>query len=1021
MSNLPKYTFLPWLKQGIANEITEVDDKGVSTTGNQGRALMQVNLDITANGASTQVRRVSKDVQLLGPGDILGMNADAVIRTEPYNGISNFEPNYLASIDFYDEDFAWRYTPAKANDVTNQLRPWLFLFVLKSDEFTLSPGSSTALPSITIAAGKDAAFLPKADEIDTWAHVHVDQDLMPGAIPGSSIKLAKQELTDLINENPNKAHCRIIAPRKLEANVDYTVFLVPSFETGRLAGLGVADTDIAAVPAQAPSWGTNAPHLFVPDQWPVYYNWSFSTGASGDFEGDVLKLQQLAIDDPRIGRQTIDLQDPGLGMSYQVELANVAPLTGNYTKTTLLLDGALKIPGVEGEAYPFSDWEDDVNGSSLDNYRTSLQDLVNLGDDLKASTFSSTAGNSYGKQIIGGEKVDDDPIISPPLYGRWHALKSRVNAEDSSAAGEPGWIHELNCDPRHRALAGLGAKIVRDKQDDYLREAWAQVDGIDDANMLIQRTQLSIAATSAMHAKHLQSQPDEKVWTMIGSLSSRMKNGSKTYYQEAKESTLPLATQRGALRKMMRPRGPLMRRIDPTQQINSGTSNLINALDQQTVTAAQPKAAPTMAKTKPLGDVQQAFDQAIDQEPYPFNTVPVGSVAASTAPDESQAVSLRSALDSLKSSINSVVVTPAARPQFGLSKAEDMKAQINPAATISNKVNRKIRTVNKSGSTTGAGYTAGGNAMGKIKRHPEFREAMYRYVREYSTDFIISNLDLIPENSISLLETNQKFIESFMTGLNHEMGRELLWNEYPTDQRGTYFKQFWDKPGSVSGTTMNDIDDIHTWPANTELGEHGTSSSGSDNLVLVFRGDFLKKYPNTLIYAVKADWVRDGNGVPQYGDDRIEDPTDIRRPIFMAKVEPDLTFIGLDITLDEAKGTDPGNITPGMSPEADPGYFFVLKEVAGDIRFGMDIPPDPPETFSSWDDLHWGRLTSNDCIRIADLPTNPLGRPLNDTISGHQVEWDAQMNASDMAMILYQQPVKVLIHARIMLQNAQDI
>ena len=34
-----------------------------------------------------------------------------------------------------------------------------------------------------------------------------------------------------------------------------------------------------------------------------------------------------------------------------------------------------------------------------------------------------------------------------------------------------------------------------------------------------------------------------------------------------------------------------------------------------------------------------------------------------------------------------------------------------------------------------------------------------------------------------------------MVGLNHEFARELLWREYPTDQRGSYFRQFWDVSG----------------------------------------------------------------------------------------------------------------------------------------------------------------------------------------------------------------------------------
>ena len=54
------------------------------------------------------------------------------------------------------------------------------------------------------------------------------------------------------------------------------------------------------------------------------------------------------------------------------------------------------------------------------------------------------------------------------------------------------------------------------------------------------------------------------------------------------------------------------------------------------------------------------------------------------------------------------------------------------------------------------------------------------------------NIHLVEPDSVTLLETNQRFIESYMVGLNHEFARELLWREYPTDQRGSYFRQFWD-------------------------------------------------------------------------------------------------------------------------------------------------------------------------------------------------------------------------------------
>ena len=72
-------------------------------------------LDLAGNpvgGGAPLTATVAQDIALYGPGDIVGIDARAVIRTEPRDWITNFESNYLAAIDFYDEDFPWRYTPA---------------------------------------------------------------------------------------------------------------------------------------------------------------------------------------------------------------------------------------------------------------------------------------------------------------------------------------------------------------------------------------------------------------------------------------------------------------------------------------------------------------------------------------------------------------------------------------------------------------------------------------------------------------------------------------------------------------------------------------------------------------------------------------------------------------------------------------------------------------------------------------------------------------------------------------------
>ena len=92
--------------------------------------------------------------------------------------------------------------------------------------------------------------------------------------------------------------------------------------------------------------------------------------------------------------------------------------------------------------------------------------------------------------------------------------------------------------------------------------------------------------------------------------------------------------------------------------------------------------------------------------------------------------------------------------------------------------------------------------------HPIFADPMYRPLRDLSSELLIPNLNLIPNNTITLLETNPRFIEAYMVGLNHEMARELLWREFPTDQRGSYFRQFWDVGEIVNRDPAKDAEAV---------------------------------------------------------------------------------------------------------------------------------------------------------------------------------------------------------------------
>src|SRR5205823_5446061 len=147
-------------------------------------------------------------------------------------------------------------------------------------------------------------------------------------------------------------------------------------------------------------------------------------------------------------------------------------------------------------------------------------------------------------------------------------------------------------------------------------------------------------------------------------------------------------------------------------------------------------------------------------------------------------------------------------------------------------------------------------------------EPMYRPLKDLDDQLFVPNLNLIKMNTVVALETNQEFIEAYMVGVNSEFSRELLWREYPTDMRGSYFRQFWDvtpflDPGATDEEALReslyDIPEIHRWLRTSKLGEHDNRepdpSVERNEIVLAIRGELLKKYPNTVIYAHAAEWA----------------------------------------------------------------------------------------------------------------------------------------------------------------------
>jgi hypothetical protein len=155
------------------------------------------------------------------------------------------------------------------------------------------------------------------------------------------------------------------------------------------------------------------------------------------------------------------------------------------------------------------------------------------------------------------------------------------------------------------------------------------------------------------------------------------------------------------------------------------------------------------------------------------------------------------------------------------------------------------------------------------------------------------------------------------------MGREMLWQGLPTDQRGTPFQHFWQR---LDGNT--DIDFIHQWSA-VPLGSQPGNTAMT---VLLFRGRLLERFPNLSIYAypLKPQEKRPGESTVDMH------PADAVMPAIRGHLAPDITYVGFPI-----------------DPDVMDTYFFIVEEHMTEPRFGFDERVGNGQNSTSWQDVDW--------------------------------------------------------------------
>ena len=466
-------TFLPWLRGGAGAAVN-----AAGTVMGANRLTFQVDLTVTKTlddpHKTASPLTASVSMELLGPGDVIGLAPGQVIRTEPADGATGVEPAVFPAVEFGDPTLPWLFTPAPENAGwagqaappagSHRLIPWICLVTVPdTDGITLD----TAAGTLTIATPADARQqLPDLAEAAAWAHVQYAGDL-----DADTLNTPRPQNGDLHAADADAARTlaraaaggtlsRLLSPRQLAPDHRYFACVVPTFMAGRVAGLGGSPKPTA--PA-GPAWDVS-PAGEAALTLPVYYSFTFTTGTGGDFQS----LAQLLVHPPQVSGA------PGSGLgprTLTVTLPFRQPTSGSKLPTTIV---ALPMPGMlepVGATQP-------ADPAEFSQVQQALQDEVKP------------------------RPKDQLPELLPTAYG---AVQAGVRPADLAAnfAQQPAWFIRLNTDPRLRVAAALGRRVVAAHREELVAAAWAQVEQTPEGNALLSRAQHARAVTQRQLARHL--------------------------------------------------------------------------------------------------------------------------------------------------------------------------------------------------------------------------------------------------------------------------------------------------------------------------------------------------------------------------------------------------------------------------------------------------------------------------------------------------------------------------------------
>jgi hypothetical protein len=512
--------FLPWMRRGLARSLSQTAVHG-APPGLTGSVRVSV---VVGDGSGVgDSAPIEQTMALRGPGDVVGLSANRVARTDPPAGTQDFEPNYFPCVELVPADLPWMFTPAAAGS-DDKLVPWLALVVVRADGSTIATKVGAPLRALQVDDAK--AELPKLSEAWAWAHVQTASDL------------TSTDVATAFASEPETFLARLVCPRRLDENTRYVAAIVPTFEEGRRAGLGLTARDAATIDTSDPNWWKAWKDTDEAVELPVYHSWTFKTGPNGDFEQLVRRLTPREL---QAGIKDFDIGDAGTP-----QLPPEPP-----ERKLVSWKGALVSPAAVAIERDEDHW---------DAFRKDMQTVVNEGLDP-------------GSEPAAGEVYDPlvhDPAVGPPAYAALPAGQDSVPAPVLQGNAlrprhKPLWFGEVNLDPTHRSAAGLGSEVVRRNQEALMASAWQQASALPEINRMLNWTRTAAEVAVLQKATKIEGLSAARTLHVAAAGKRRLRLGDGATVANALAATsLPKGMASAAFARLGRPQGPAGRGMRAT-------------------------------------------------------------------------------------------------------------------------------------------------------------------------------------------------------------------------------------------------------------------------------------------------------------------------------------------------------------------------------------------------------------------------------------------------------------------------